>query len=85
MAADLFLRSSLPGLTWQSFIRKRFCPTDARAKAAPKGLRPRRRVKPAHDVYHFGISPKVLPIGNTAWRIRRESSTAAWRCFTASR
>ena len=34
---------------------------------------------------YFGISPNVLPTGSTACRIRRESSTAAWRCFTASR
>ena len=34
---------------------------------------------------YFGISPKVFPTGSTACRIRRESSTAAWRCFTASR
>src|SRR6185436_16016875 len=32
---------------------------------------------------YFGISPNVLPTGSTACRIRRESSTAAWRCFTA--
>ncbi len=34
---------------------------------------------------YSGISPKVFPTGSTACRIRRESSTAAWRCFTASR
>ena len=39
------------------------------------------RTRPAY----FGISPKFLPTGSTAWRISRESSTAAWRCFTASR
>ena len=42
-------------------------------------------VKPGHDDAYFGISPNVLPTGSTACRIRRESSTAAWRCFTASR
>ena len=34
---------------------------------------------------YFGISPKVLPTGSAACRIRRKSSTAACRCFTASR
>ena len=37
-----------------------------------------------HRLY-FGISPKVFPTGSAACRIRRESSTAACRCFTASR
>ncbi len=32
-----------------------------------------------------GIWPNRSPAGSTAWRIRRESSTAAWRCLTASR
>ena len=36
-------------------------------------------------IFYAGISPNVFPTGNTACRIRRESSTAAWRCFTASR
>ena len=35
--------------------------------------------------FYCGISPNVFPTGSTACRIRRESSTAAWRCFTASR
>jgi hypothetical protein len=43
--------SSLPGLTRQSiaFRKNFFFQMDARAFASPKGLRPRRRVKPAHD------------------------------------
>ena len=47
--------------------------------AAPRG----RRFALAGS--YFGISPNVLPIGSTACRIRRESSTAACRCLTASR
>ena len=34
---------------------------------------------------YSGISPNVFPAGSTACLIRRESSTAACRCFTASR
>jgi hypothetical protein len=40
--------SSLPGLTRQSILFKKM---DARAFASPKGLRPRRRVEPAHDEF----------------------------------
>ena len=42
-------------------------------------------LRPSCESRYFGISPNVLPTGSTACRIRRESSTAAWRCFTASR
>jgi hypothetical protein len=43
--------SSLPGSARQSISVRRnsLFQMDARAFAAPKGLRPRRRVKPAHD------------------------------------
>src|SRR4051794_32692316 len=45
------LSASLPGLTRQSIFLERVFANrmDARAFAAPKRLRPRRRVKPAHD------------------------------------
>jgi hypothetical protein len=46
---DNFSSPSLPGLTRQSIKRTDPFAIDARAFAAPKGLRPRRRVKPAHD------------------------------------
>ena len=62
----------------------------------PRGHRPRRLVEysltrtiggPSRPpiCFYCGISPNVFPTGSTACRIRRESSTAAWRCFTASR
>nr|AWM04015.1 hypothetical protein CIT40_30935 [Bradyrhizobium amphicarpaeae] len=42
-------------------------------------------VRDSRHSIQAGISPKFLPTGSTACRIRRESSTAAWRCLTASR
>jgi ABC-type branched-subunit amino acid transport system substrate-binding protein len=65
----------------------------------PTSKTPARRARPSHPGkaiggpcgppislgYYFGISPKLFPTGSTACLIRRESSTAACRCFTASR
>jgi hypothetical protein len=45
------VHAPLPGLTRQSIFFEKFLRRgmDARAFASPKRLRPRRRVKPAHD------------------------------------
>ena len=49
------------------------------------GHAPKNSSSPAMTTAYLGISPNVFPTGSTACRISRESSTAAWRCFTASR
>src|SRR5689334_3608026 len=51
------MRSSWPGLSRPSTSWGTKKVVDARAFAAPKGLRPRRRVKPGHD----GEKPDVPP------------------------
>src|SRR5947209_19964229 len=53
--------SSLPGLTRQSipFVRLLRIAMDTRAFASPKGLRPRRRVKPAYDAQYVAASSLI--------------------------
>jgi pyridoxine 5-phosphate synthase len=54
----------LPGLTRQSILFKDFLRRlmDARTFAAPEGLRPRRRVEPAHDTKRVSRMPNPPPL-----------------------